>query len=187
MYPTEPLVGTMTFVVTQKQQRLVTMGLVGVAGFALVVGALFQGERLPEDPTEININEAAVNGGVESSETDTPTAINPIEGFLPQSGEASACREPVGVDLISGYAATLTINGVEIPPEQMNVNLDDSGTISREITASRSLSQYTFGPEENCPNGSILRATNNVMQACVYRLEDGPDSCVVSEVTFDVL
>jgi hypothetical protein len=164
------------------------MGLVGVAGLALVVGALFQGERLPEDqtPTVVGATEGGDTGSP-TPPTDATTPISPIEGFLPRSGEASACREPVGVDLIDGYGATLTINGVVIPPEQMNVKLDSDGEITDEVTASRSLSQYTFGPEESCPNGEILRATNNVVQACVYRLEDGPGSCVITEFTFDVL
>ena len=177
------------------------MGLLGVAAIALVIGSVFQGERLPEDQRPVVVgagsssDDIAAGGGsggggagASAASTEEPSApVGPIEGFLPRSGEASACREPVGVDLIEGYAATLTINGVEIPPEQMNVNLDEAGEITEEVTASRSLSVYTFGPEEDCPNGEILRATNNVMQACIYRLEDGPASCVITEVTFDVL
>ena len=167
------------------------MGLVGVAGVALVIGAMFQGERLPEDQRPVVVGASdggGSGGGASAAETTESTApISPIEGFLPRSGEASACREPVGVDLIDGYAATLTINGVVIPPERMNVNVDADGEITNEITPSRSLSQFTFGPEDGCPNGEILRATDNVMQACVYRLEDGPASCVITEYTFDVL
>jgi hypothetical protein len=117
----------------------------------------------------------------------TTNPADPIEGFLPRSGEGSACREPVGVDLIDGYGATLTINGIRIAPEEMNVVLGEDGLPTREITASRSLGQYTFGPETDCPNGSVIRATDNVMQVCVYRLIEGPDACVVSEFSFDAL
>lgn len=164
------------------------MGLVVAAAVALGIGALYQGERLPEEPTNVIVGEGSGEGGAPAAApADDAPPVSPIEGFLPRSGEASACREPVGVDLIPGYAATLTINGVRIAPEQMNVITDEAGEITGELTASRSLSQYTFGPEPDCPNGEILRATNNVMQACVYRLEDGPGSCVVSEITFDVL
>lgn len=177
------------------------MALIGVAGIALAIGVFFQGERLPEDQRpvvvggETSADDDAAGGagggggtGAAAAQTEaTGGPTGPIEGFLPRSGEASACREPVGVDLVEGFAATLTINGVEIPPEQMNVNLDAAGEITEEITASRSLSVYTFGPEEDCPNGEILRATDNVMQACVYRVEDGPANCVITEVRFDVL
>ncbi len=177
------------------------MALIGGAAIALVVGIVFQGERLPEDQRPVvagagdsggAIDGGATSGGAGGGDSASPATgndgpVGPIEGFLPRSGEASACREPVGVDLIEGYAATLTINGVAIPPERMNVNLDEAGRITDEVTASRSLSIYTFGPEEDCPNGEILRATNNVMQACVYRVEDGPASCVITEVRFDVL
>lgn len=161
------------------------MGLIVAAAVALGFGVLYQGDRLPEDERSSPVVGAERGEGDEAGEG--PSPVNPIEAFFPRSGEASGCREPVGVDLIPGYAATLTINGIEIAPEQMNVNLDAEGEISGELTASRSLSQYTFGPEENCPNGEVLRATDNVMQACVYRLEEGPDACVISEITFDVL
>ena len=170
-----------------------TVGLVGVAGLALIIGAAFQGERLPEDQRPVVVGAGTSNdgggdsGGAANPAETSPVATNPIEGFFPRSGEASACREPVGVDLIDGYAATLTINGVRIPAEQMNVNLNDDGEITDEATASRTLSVFTFGPEDNCPNGEILRATNNVVQACVYRLIDGPASCVITEFSFDVL
>lgn len=175
-------------VIDQKRQRLVTLALVVGAGIALGIGALYQGDRLPDEPTNVIVGEGSGAGGAPAAPADDePAPVSPIEGFLPRSGEASACREPVGVDLIPGYAATLTINGVRIAPEQMNVITDEEGEITGELTATRSLSQYTFGPEADCPNGEILRATNNVMQACVYRLEDGPGSCVVTEITFDVL
>ncbi len=117
----------------------------------------------------------------------TTAPIDPVEGFLPKGGEASACSEPVGVTLAPGYAATLTINGIQIPPDQMNVKLDANGQPTKEVTASRSLGQYTFGPEPNCPRGKVLRPTQNVVQACVYRIEDGPTNCVVAEHTFDAL
>ncbi len=184
MSPTEPPVGTMSVVVTVRQQRLVTWGLALVATMALVLAIAFQGDRTIEDDEPI-VDRPAGAGG-DGGATASPRPINPIEGFLPRSGEGSGCQEPVGVDLITGYAATLTINGIRITPEEMNVNLDDDGQISQEITASRSLSQFTFGPEPDCPNGRVLRPTDNVMQACVYRLEDGPESCTVAEYVFDV-
>ena len=166
---------------------MITFALIGAAFLALVFGAMFQGERLPENQRPVVDDVSAATAGSGGGATGTTAPISPIEGFLPRSGEASACQEPVGVDLIPGYGATLEINGIEIAPEQMNVNVDDEGNVTDEITASRSLSVYTFGPEPGCPNGAVLRATQNVMRVCVYRLEDGPAGCVVTEVTFDVV
>ena len=182
MFWIEPRVGTMGNVVSKTQQRLVTGSLLLVAAGAMALGVLYQGERLPEGPNIVG----APSG---ESETASPTTatINPIEGFLPRSGEGSACREPVGVDLVEGFGATLTINGVSIAPEQMNVVLGPDGEPTNVVTASRALGQYTFGPEPDCPNGSVIRATSNVMQACVYRLSEGPGACVVTEFSFDAL
>jgi hypothetical protein len=33
----------------------------------------------------------------------------------------------------------------------------------------------------------VLRPTNNVLRACIYRVEDGPANCVIEENSFDVL
>lgn len=175
--------------VSSRQQRLVTWGLVVVAFGALLLGIRYQGDRLADDAAPIidTPSESGSSSGGTTTSTGPAPAVNPIEGFLPRSGEGSACREPVGVDLVSGYGATLTINGIAIAPEEMNVNIDADGEITDEITASRSLSQYTYGPEADCPNGRVLRPTDNVMQACVYRVEEGPARCTVTEYVFDVL
>jgi hypothetical protein len=163
---------------------LITTALLGVAAGALTLGIAYQGERLPEDATTDEVAATVVDGPAPGA---SDPAASPIEGFLPRSGAGSACREPVGVDLIDGYGAVLTINGIRIAPEQMNVVLGPDGVPTREITASRSLGHYTFGPEEECPNGAVIRATDNVMQVCVYRLAEGPESCIISEFSFDAL
>lgn len=175
------------------KQRLITAGVVALAIGALLLGAAYQGDRdvngapvignstfglAQQDPAS---SSAAGNGGM------PPAVVNPIEGFMPKSGQGSACREAVGVDLKPGYSAIITINGIEIPPEELNVKLDDDGSISREITASRSLGHFVYGPEPDCPNGPILRATDNLLRVCVYRPEDGPASCEVTEYSFNTL
>jgi hypothetical protein len=174
---------------------VITGGALALAAGALTLGIAYQGERAADNDVVVagggtsvtSATATAPGDGAEAGVAAATSAVNPIEGFLPRSGEASACQEPVGVDLIEGYAATLTINGTVIPPEQMNVNLSADGEPNEVITASRSLGHYTYGPEEDCPNGAVLRPTNNVMQVCVYRLEDGPDSCTVTERVFDTL
>lgn len=159
--------------------------MVGVALLAVVVGAVYQDDdRLNE--TNIVGGGAQSQGAAGGSGTPTPTGA--IEGFLPQSGEASACREAVGVDLAPGFGAFLTINGIEIAPEQMNVVLDDDGSITSEITASRSIGHYTFAPDESCPNGRFLRAVDNRLEVCVFRLTDANQTCAFrAEHNFDAL
>lgn len=172
-------------------------GLVAVALLALVMGAIYQDDdRLGEEANRVGGDASAsgssgqaASGGGDGGDATPATAVGgPIEGFLPRSGEASACREEVGVDLIPGYGAELTINGIEIPPEDMNVNLDENGEITNVITASRSLGHYTFDPDDNCPNGTFLRPVDNVLEVCVYRLSDPSRRCTVRrENVFDAL
>jgi hypothetical protein len=166
---------------------LVTGGILAVAAGALALGIAYQGDRTTGEPQVVGAGSPSSTTGVAAAATSSTAASNPIEGFFPRSGQGSACLEPVGVDLIDGYAATLTINGSPIGPDQMNVQVGPDGEASDVITASRSLGQYTYGPEDDCPNGEVLRPTDNVMQVCVYRLEEGPDSCSVTEYVFDVL
>ncbi|MDH4364625.1 MAG: hypothetical protein OEY70_11150, partial [Acidimicrobiia bacterium] len=127
-------------------------------------------------------------GGAVGQTATTAPSTNPVEAFLPRSGQASACQEPVGVDLKPGWAATIEINGIPIPDDQLNVTTDENGQqVPGDRSASRALGQYTFGPESDCPNGRVLRPTGNVLKACIFRVEEGPASCVIKESTFDVL
>lgn len=175
-------------------QRILMATMVGGAVLALALGALYQdddrldgsavvgGDTTEPATTPSGVAPAGDGGADPATATDgSPAPDGPIEGYLPASGEASACREEVGVDLIPGYGATLTINGIEIAPEEMNVNLDPDGEISDEITASRSIGHYTFEPDEDCPNGTYLRSTGNVLEVCVYRLSDETRRCVRQE------
>lgn len=183
--------------ISQTGQRL-AMGALGlVAVGALALGALYQDDDKLGDARVVGAgttsSSVATGGGIINPNPPASTAgpqagSGPIEAWLPRSGEASACSEAIGVDLAPGYGAELTINGIEIAPEAMNVNLDDSGGITDEITASRSLGQYTFQADDNCPNGRFLRPVDNVLEACVYRLSDESRSCAVRrEHIFDAL
>lgn len=162
-------------------------GMVAVALLAIVLAAIYQDDNKLDDVNIVGQGTASDTNDGEGG-TAAPAPTGPIEGFLPKSGEASACSEQIGVDLAPGFGAKLTINGKEIAPEEMNVNLDEDGNISEVITASRSLGQYTFSPEDNCPNGSLLRPLDNVLEVCVYRLSDNTQSCAVRrENIFDAL
>lgn len=153
---------------------LLAFGALGVAvaysGDTSVAGPSFSGS--PVD-----------GGGARPEDATAPTEeldINPIQGWFPQSGAGSACSEAVGVDLIPGYSAILTINGVEIPPEETNVMVDSNGDgVADAVSAGGSQGQITWGPEPDCPFGEILRATANTVSACIYRTVDGPAGCRV--------
>lgn len=188
--------------VTRTQQRLITWGLLALAALALIMGALYQADTPtadnevvkgladPTPSTTAATGGGAVGGGgaVAGQTTTTAPGTDPVEAFLPRSGEASACQEAVGVDLRPGWAATLEINGIPIPNDQLNITTDENGQqVPGERSASRALGQYTFGPESDCPNGKVLRPTDNVLRACIYRVQEGPASCVIKESTFDVL
>ncbi len=163
--------------------------MVGLALLAIIIGAVYQDDNRLDEPNIVggDTTPTAADGAATPADT-TPVATAIIEGFLPQSGEASACREMVGVDLAPNYGATLTINGIEIAPEEMNVNLTPEGEISGVVTASRSLGEYTFQPDDNCPNGRWLRPVDNTLEVCVYLLSDPTQRCAVQETrTFDAL
>ena len=177
-----------TSVISQRRQRWISAGILLVA-----VGALVAAAMLGDDDTTGSARAA----GLGASATDTtlapaadavPPGSQIIEGFLPQGGEASACSEPVGVDLIPGYGARLTINGIDIAPEEMNVNLDADGEITNVLTPTRTLGHFTFEPGDDCPNGRWLRPVDNVLDVCVFRFDDPSSSCTLrTEFRFDAL
>lgn len=169
---------------SSNRSRFVIAAALIVAFGALITAAAFSGERTPSAPV---LSGSAADGGGERDGEDigTPLDVNPIEAWLPQSGIGSTCTEAVGVDLIPGYSAILTINGVEIAEEDTNVYLDFE---ARELSAGGSQGQVTWGPEEDCPNGLILRPQGNTVEACIYRVDEGPASCRVgASFTFDAL
>jgi hypothetical protein len=164
-------------------------GMVAVALLAIILGVAYQDDNRLDEPRIVGAGTSTAVSGAPADDGQTAdVTVGPIEGFLPKSGEASACSEPVGVDLVPGFGAELTINGLLIAPEDMNVNLTPEGEISTVITASRSLGHYTFRPDDNCPNGSRLRPVGNVLQVCVYRLSDATQTCTQqTEKIFDAL
>ncbi len=171
--------------------------MVAIAIGAIVLGAIYQddtpntaGNVVGGETEDTNQESTRTPGGrVVGPDGDLSvpvgdgSTINPIESFLPASSSGSNCREAIGVDLIDGYAASLVINGQRIPTEDMNGADPETGA----IPAGRTQGRYTFGPEENCPNGELLRPRDNTLQACVYKIEEGPETCTVSEFTFNAL
>lgn len=165
--------------VSRSKQWLIIGAGVLVAFGALVLAATYQADTSPDEP--VLSGSAADGGGARPEDANAeaaPLDVNPIEAWLPKSGEGSTCSEAVGVDLIPGYGAVLTINGVTLTEDQTNDRLSAGG----------SLGQVTYGPEEDCPNGQLLRPQGNVVEACVYRLVEGPENCrIYPSFTFDAL
>lgn len=165
------------------RQRIIVGVAVCVAFGFLGLAFAYSGNTNVAEPI---ISGGAVDGGGER--LDDPNAerpeldVNPIQGWFPEAGEGSGCSEVVGVDLIPGYSALLTINGIAIAPEDTNAlvsidNNNDGITDATAISAGGSQGEVTWGPEEDCPFGLILRPTNNRVTACIYRFEDGPANC----------
>lgn len=161
-----------------RQAIVLVIGLALVVG-VIALGAVYQEDTTPAEP--VFSGSPADGGGARPDDPNAPVDtlnVTPIEGWFPRSGQGSTCSEPVGVDLLPGYGAILSINGSIVPEEMLN---DPS-------SATRSIGQYLYGPEEDCPNGALLRPKDNQVQACIYRVENGPASCTLSEVfSFDAL
>ena len=174
--------------ISQTRQRFAMGGMVAVAFLAIILGAIYQDDNKLDEPRIVGAGTSSTVAGQQPQAGAAAPVVDPIESFLPRSGEASACSEPIGVDLAPNYGARLTINGRAIPEEDMNVNLTEDGEISDVITASRSIGQYTFEADDNCPNGSLLRPVGNVLEVCVFLLSDVSETCTVSrENIFDAL
>lgn len=160
--------------VSTSTRRILSLAALGVAVALLVLGALFQADTSPDEPI------AQSGGGAESSPQRPDAAApasQPIEGWFPSGGQGAACQEPVGVDLAPGYRASLSINGVPIPDTELN----PTGT------AGASLNHVTWGPEPDCPRGEVLRPEANVVEACVWRVEEQPAGCTTYRFQFRTL
>lgn len=166
-------------------QTFITIGALALAGCAIVLASVYSGGQ-SNGPV---INVGAAGDGPDGA------GLTPVEGFFPRTGQGGACSEQVGVDLIDGYGATLVINGVPIPESEMNTFIapevregeEENETRSSVVSAAGSLGRFTWGPEEGCPNGTILQPRGNIVVACVYELDDNPANCLPYRYTFDVL
>ncbi len=168
------------------RRLIINVAVVAVAVGLLVVGALNGAD------TDPSVNAAATPGALNAASdgetTDGAVAAAAVEAVLPRSGQGSTCTEAIGVDLIPGYAATLTINGRVIDQSELNIYQDDPDNPDATVLqAGASLNQYTWGPEPGCPNGELIRPKDNTVEACVYKLADGPSNCRVVRFGFDAL
>lgn len=81
-----------------------------------------------------------------------------IEALIPAPSDEVLSQVDVGIDLATGFAAELTINGVEIPESQMRI-----------IEA---LNEYTFRPDQGKVITS-LRADQNCVVARYWPIAQG--------------
>lgn len=90
--------------------------------------------------------------------TEPPTIDQVVEELFPGAGDEVLSQNTVGIDLVDGYTAELTINGTAIPESQL-----------RRVEA---LNQVTFRPDE----GKVinkLRADQNCATALYWPLAQG--------------
>ena len=97
-----------------------------------------------------------------------------IEALIPPEGSEQLRQTRVGIDLVSGYDAELTINGVFIPIDQINVLRDlENPDLSAEVaaTSSNTLSRFEYQPLQ----GRVipeLKADENCVVAEFWPLND---------------
>ena len=100
---------------------------------------------------------------------------NPIiESLLPEPDSEVLRQSFVGIDLISGYEAALTINGVPIPPDEINV-LRDLGNTRESAETSGSfgstLNRFLYQPLEGRSVPELL-GDRNCVSAVYWPLSD---------------
>lgn len=96
-----------------------------------------------------------------------------IERLIPGEGDSTIAQAAVGIDLITGWDASLTINQVPIPDDQLQKTLD--------------LGQITFDPGE----GKVIEALNGQQQNCAtatyWQLATGPEQSFTRTWCFTAL
>jgi hypothetical protein len=87
--------------------------------------------------------------------TDEPGSVrivNPaIEALIPAPGSEVLRQSQVGVDLAPGFEAELVINGVQIPPDELNVlrDADDPQQSASQTGAfGTTINRFTYQPLE---------------------------------------
>ncbi|MDG1846016.1 MAG: hypothetical protein P8J01_06420 [Acidimicrobiales bacterium] len=128
-----------------KWSRIIAPAMVAF-GILLVLFALVLTNRGPED--------IRVEG-------------NPIiEALVPEADSEVLRQSTVGIDLISGYEAELTINGIPIPPDQINVLRDVENPRESATTGGSfgsTLNRFVFQPLNGRAVPELLGGQNCVV------------------------
>jgi len=119
--------------------RRVLLGLAALMGVAAILLALVLADT--------DDNDVSVTGNAA------------VDELIPPRNAQVLSQENVGIDLAFGYDARLTVNGVEIPREQI-----------RHLP---NINRFTFRPDQGKVVES-LRAEQNCAQVSYWRQEVGP-------------
>lgn len=92
---------------------------------------------------------------------------NPIiEALVPEADSEVLRQSTVGIDLISGYEAELTINGISIPPDQINILRDVENPRESATTGGSfgsTLNRFVFQPLNGRAVPELLGGRNCVV------------------------
>ena len=100
-----------------------------------------------------------------------------IEALIPAQGSEVLRQSQVGIDLVSGFEAELTINGVPIPPDEVNIlrnpeNPDESAEAPG--TFSDTINRFLYQPLEGRAVPE-LKGDENCAVANFWPLSDPSD------------
>jgi hypothetical protein len=79
-------------------------------------------------------------------------AADVVETLIPARGEQVPQQQTVGIDLVGGWDASLTVNSVEIPPDELQVTRELSLV---QFTPADGRAVEQFQPGENCVHATI--------------------------------
>jgi len=89
-----------------------------------------------------------------------------IEALIPEADSEVLRQSAVGIDLTSGYDAQLTINGIPIPPDQINVLRSEENPRESAGTGgsfSSTLNRFVFQPLDGRAVPELLGGRNCVV------------------------
>ena len=114
--------------------------------------------------------------------TDIRVEGNPaIEALFPEPDAEVLRQTSIGIDLIAGYEAELTINGVPIPPDQINVLRDlDNPRESAQTsgTFGSTLNRFLYQPLEGRAVPE-LQGDSNCVIAVYWPISDPTDRSTI--------
>ncbi len=100
-----------------------------------------------------------------------------IEALFPARGDEVLRQSQVGIDLVAGYEAELVINGVAIPPDQVNVlrNAENPDESAAEAgTFSTTINRFLYQPLEGRAVPE-LKGDENCVVATFWPIADPDD------------
>jgi hypothetical protein len=100
-------------------------------------------------------------GDTEADIVQSGGAARVVEQFIPANGAATPRQVQIGIDLGDAYDAQLVVNGVVIPPEQLEKRPELNQVL------------FTPGPDKVIKE---LKAGTNCVEALIFRIDGTPAS-----------